>query len=1101
MRIPVDLPAPTPTQCLRGSGILLLCFTCALIFPPASQCQSVESAQVSGQVTDPSGGALVAATVRMIDLEKGVDHTTTTNGDGRYTVPDLSVGHYRLEVSAPGFKSYLQTGIELQVGNNVQINVAMQLGSVSETIQVAANAGLVETEQNAIEQVIDQRRIVDLPLNGRQATQLVLISGAAVTAPAGDQTGSKNYFSSTTISVAGGQSSGTNYLLDGGSNIDAFSNVNLPFPFPDALQEFSVETSSVPARNGRQPGGVVNVVTKSGTNSFHGDAFEFLRNGDVNARNYFAPVHDSLKRNQYGGTLGGAIVRDKVFFFGGYQGTRNRQNPPSTTAFVPTAAAIAGDFSALDSAACQSTGKARALKDPITGVTIANKFISPTRFDPSAIALLKFLPPTSDPCGRVTYGIPTTGDEDQGISRIDWTQNARHTVFGRYFIADYRNPAYWNPNNALITTAAGNLERAQTATFGDTFTLSPTLVNSLHFTFSRRADQRGPAQSFINAQDIGINQFVYVPNDLRVTVSNAFSVGCGTCSPAHLNVNTFQESDDLDWVRGNHRFAFGADILRTQLNSDVGYLQNGNFNFNGQFTNDPIADFLLGDMNTYGQSRPQQVANRVTDIGIYAQDTWHVNTRLTVNIGLRWEPTIIPADYFHRGAVFSLANFEANQHSSVYTTAPAGALFYGDPGVPRGFAPNHWSNFSPRLGLAWNPRGDGRETIRVGSSLLYDTVALYTPQRLTSDPPVVNEIDLNNPGPFSNPWLNYPGGNPFPGVYPPQKNAFFPTSALWVLFPQQTQPTTLYTWNVSYQRQFGGNWLFSTSYIGNKTSHIWIGQEIDPGIYIPNKSTTGNTQSRRLLTLINPAQGQYYGNMAFADEGGNAHYNGLLTSIEHRFNRGFTLLVNYTWSNCISDADFQGDITVANYENPFNRAQDRGPCNFDFRDVFNATSVITTPGLGNAFTRKLTGNWQLAPLIRAFSGAPLNILTGTDNSRTGVNLDRPNLVSGTSVYTSSWGPGLQMINPAAFTPNAVGTFGSLGRDAVRGPAQFDFDASLSRLFAFRENVRLEARGEAFNVINHTNFGNPTTTLSSSTFGRILSANDPRIFQFAMKLIF
>ena len=309
-----------------------------------------------------------------------------------------------------------------------------------------------------------------------------------------------------------------------------------------------------------------------------------------------------------------------------------------------------------------------------------------------------------------------------------------------------QQPRALHPANALITTAAGNEERAQTLTLGDTYTVSPTLVNSFHATFSRRRDNRGPASDFINAQTIGINEFVYVPNDLRVAISNSFSVGCGTCSPGHFNVNTYQVADDMDYIRGNHHIAFGVNLVRTQLNSLAGYLQNGNFSFNGQFTNDPIADFLLGDMNTFGQSRPQQVSNRLLNIGLYVQDTWHATSRLTVNGGLRWEPTKIPVDYFHRGSIFSRAAFDANQHSSVYTTAPAGSFYYGDPGVPEGFAPNHWANFSPRLGLAWNRRGDGKETIRVGSSILYDSVALYTPQRLTSNPPVVNEIDITNPG-------------------------------------------------------------------------------------------------------------------------------------------------------------------------------------------------------------------------------------------------------------------------------------------------------------------------------------------------------------------
>ena len=266
---------------------------------------------------------------------------------------------------------------------------------------MTANAGIVQTQQNTISQVVDQQRIVDLPLNGRDPTQLITISGASINHSDGTNTGSKSFFSSQSISIAGSAGNATNYLLDGGDNNDSFTNVNMPFPFPDALAEFSVETSTLPARNGLHPGGVVNAVTKSGSNRWHGDLFEFIRNGDVNAINYFAPRQDSLKRNQFGGTFGGRIIRDKLFFFGGFQQSDIRQDPSSSTAFVPTAAALAGDFSALDGAGCQSKGVARAINDPTTGQPLPNVQISPTRFDPAAVALAKYLPQTPDPCGKV----------------------------------------------------------------------------------------------------------------------------------------------------------------------------------------------------------------------------------------------------------------------------------------------------------------------------------------------------------------------------------------------------------------------------------------------------------------------------------------------------------------------------------------------------------------------------------------------------------------------------------------------------------------------------------------------------------------------------
>src|SRR6202011_445531 len=357
---------------------------------------------------------------------------------GNICFPNPPRRPYTLEVSAEGFKTHVQSGIILQVGSGVQVNVTLQVGSVAENVKVTASANMVETRTNSVAQVIDERRISELPLNGRQVTDLIVISGAATPTPNANMISSKNCASSTTMSVAGGQGNGTNYLLDGGDNTSNFTNVNMPFPFPDALQEFGVETSSLPARNGLHPGGVVNVVTKSGANQMHGDLFEFLRNGDINARNFFAPTHDSLKRNQFGGTIGGKIIRDKLFIFGGTQLTRNRQNPPQTISYVPTAAALSGDSSGLESPACQSSKKVRVINDPKAGgQPFPNAQVPVSRFNPAALKLETYLPVSNDPCGKVTYGIPITGDEDQAIGRIDWNQSQKHSLYARYFLAQY----------------------------------------------------------------------------------------------------------------------------------------------------------------------------------------------------------------------------------------------------------------------------------------------------------------------------------------------------------------------------------------------------------------------------------------------------------------------------------------------------------------------------------------------------------------------------------------------------------------------------------------------------------------------------------------
>jgi hypothetical protein len=909
------------------------------------------------------------------------------------------------------------------------------------------------------------------------------------------------------MSVAGGQGNGTNYLLDGGDNNDTFSNVNLPFPFPDALQEFSVQTNALPARNGLHPGGVVNVVTKSGTNQIHGDLFEFLRNGDFNARNFFAPVHDSLKRNQFGGTVGGRIIRDKLFFFGGYQGTRNRQNPPSTVAFVPTAQALMGDFSILESPLCQANGKTRSIVNPVTKQTFANSQVPVSLFDPVGLKIVSHLPTSSDPCGRVTFGIPNNDNEDQVIGRVDWTRSEKHSLFGRYFIADYRNPAVYDTANAMVTQRAGLLERNQSVTLGDTYSFGPTTVNSFHATFTRLRNDRGPASTGYNAKDLGVNMFVFDPIGMQVTVSNAFSTGCGTCAPGIFNRNTFQEADDLDLVLGKHQVSLGIDVIRAQNNLDGHYNKNGLFNFNGQYTNDPMLDFLLGDMNRFGQSRDQVNVYRETILGLYAQDTYRVNPRLVLNMGLRWEPMLFPQDYFNRGESFSLSGFYANQHSKVFTNAPAGLFFYGDPGVPKAFTHDKFNVLSPRLGIVWDPRGNGKETIRVGGGILYDSAEVYYAERLTTNAPYAGQIDLTAPGPLSNPWLGYPGGNPFPGSYPPPGNVAFPIGGTYAAIPLDLRPTYMTQWNASYQRQFRGDWMASLTYLGNKTSHLWLSMDLNSAVYIPGNcgsspcSSTGNTNARRVFTIANPDQGKYYAAMITSDDGANANYNGLLASVQHRFSHGFTFLANYTWSHCISEGDFAGNVGNEQYQNQYNRHGDRGDCNYDIRHMFNASFVGNSPAIGPSWIRPVTRNWQFAPLVRATSGLPVNVLTGTDRSLTSVNLDRPNLVAGVDPYATHMGPQLQWFNAAAFTPNATGTFGNLGRDVMRAPGVLNVDVALSRIFSFTERYRLEARAEGFNVINHTNFYAPVANVSAANFGRITSAADPRILQFALKIFF
>lgn len=1064
--------------------------------------QAVAGGQIHGGVTDPNGAGLQGAVIRITNTDTALLRSVTSGADGSFIVPNLPVGNYLVQVESAGFSSYQQSGIELRVGQDLLVNVRMSIGTVTENVVVSGSATDVQTEETSISEVIDRKRIVDLPLNGRQATQLILLSGAATTAPAGDLNTTKNYPSAVTISVAGGQANGTNYLLDGGDNNDSFSNVNLPFPFPDALQEFSVETTGLAARYGLHPGAVVSVITKSGTNKFHGSLFEFIRNGDLNARNFFAAARDTLRRNQFGGTIEGPIRKDKVFFFFGYQGTQTRSTPPNSTSFVPNAAMLNGDFSTFESASCRTSHVALALKNPATGLPYTNNQIPTGSFNASALSLLKYLPQSSDPCGKIIYGIPNPSSEAQYLGRVDWNRSSRESVFVRYFIADYNNPAEYG-GNLLNTTRAGLSDRSQSVTVGDTYAINAQLLNSFHVTATRLAIGRGTAAGVINPQTIGIPVNVPVPNYIGLSVSGDFTVG-GTI-PSRWVSNTWQLAEDLDWVRGKHHFTAGVDWIHNQLNSTGAINENGVFTFNGQSTGDSMADFLLGDLSDFTQGNPTGVNFRQNYIGLYAQDDVHLSSGLNAHIGLRWEPFLPVTDTLHRGGSFSADAFTAGTVSNVYVNAPAGLLFYGDKGIPKGYVHSSWLDFEPRVGLAWDPLGKGKESIRASYSMGYDTPEIFYEARYGTNAPFGSTIDIPSPsGGLSNPYLSYPGGNPFPLPSPPSRNATFPALGAYVVQPLNLHPTYMQQWNLSYQQTLGDGWLLSGSYIGAKTTHIWIGTEENPAVYIPGTcgstacSTTANTNQRRKLYLQNPVAGAAYSTIGETDDGANGNYNGLLISVQHRFNKYYSILSNYTWSHCLSSGNFAGDVAGPSYQNPSNRDADYANCSFDVRHNFNFSVLAVMPRLGPNWTRMVFGNWQFAPLMTANSGTYFTPTTGTDQSLTGVGLDRPNVIGNPYVRSKAtriW------VTPAAFSPNAIGTFGNAKPFSLAGPHFVDVDAAFGRTFTVKAPLQIDFRSEFFNLLNHTNFINPSANLSSSSFGQLLSAGDPRILQFSLKVLF
>jgi hypothetical protein len=1069
-----------------------------------ARAQAVAGAAIHGSVTDPSGAALPNAEVKATQTNTGQSRTTYTAPDGSYVLPNLPVGPYTLEVTATAFNKSVQTGILLQVGNDVPVNVTLQVGAVSQEVHVTSDAVMVQTEDTSISEVVDQRRITDLPLNGRQATDLILLSGGASIPPgaAGRFVTSHDFPNSPGISISGGQENGNNYLLDGGDHNDTHSNINLPFPFPDALQEFSVQSSGVSARYGLHPYAVVNVVTKSGTNQWHGSAFEFVRNGNFNARNSFAKAQDSLRRNQYGYTFGAPIKKDKIFIFNGLQSTRIRTAPPTTISYVNTADSLRGDFSTLESAACQSSHKAVTLLDPANNnQPFPNNFISPTRFSSAALGLAKLTPVSADPCGSLTYSIPSPNDENQWVGRADWIQSTKHSIYGRYFILDWANPPYYI-DNILTTTRAGLQDRIQSAVLGDQYSFTPTTLNSFHFTYGRFMVNRATPPTMPNLNDFGSKIYQPYPHFVDLSVSSHFSIGGGSNAPATFARNQFHLSDDIDLVRGRNHYVMGVETIRMQMDERNLSLGNGEWTFSGNLTNDALADFMIGRPSKLADGNYFLVDLRERYWGAYFQDDIRISRTLTVHAGIRYEPSLPEHDLYGRGSHFSMDAFRAGQRSSVYTNGPLGLLFHGDPNIPAAYANSNWVGFAPRFGLAWDPKGDGKQSIRASYGIFFDTPESFTARDFGASAPWASGVSLTAPvGGFDNPFVDYPGGSPFPGPYPAPKDSTFVQAGLYVSFPLNLHHMYTQNWNLSYQAQLSGNWMVSATYLGNGARHLRAGYEQNPAVYMPG-ATVANTQARRLLTVLNPKEGPYYATITTMDDGLTTSYNGLRLSAQHRFSNSFTVLSVYTWSHCMQNAESLGNRLSQGsnqYQNVYNRNADTGPCDFDLRHNLVNSFVYDTPKWGKSrLLNEVVSNWQLGALLTFHTGFPFTPTTGVDNSLTGVGQDRPNVVG--NPYVRNATP-LVWIDPNAFVPNALGTFGNAGYNSLIGPRFFGLDANLSHSFRLTERHAVQLRFEFFNILNHTNYNNPASNRNAATFGRIQSSADPRIIQLAAKYSF
>ena len=1005
------------------------------------------TAQIHGVVQDTSGAAVPGAQVRVTQTETGLSRTVTSEADGSYVLTSLPLGPYNLEVTKEGFATAVQSGITLQVSSDPAIPISLKIGAVNERVNVEANATQVETRTVGVGAVIENQRILELPLNGRQPTDLITLSGMAV------QTGSSPGYmmnSGVNISVAGGTSYSVQYNLDGASHVEVWGGTNLPLPFPDALQEFRLVTSSQDASSGGHSSASVNSVTKSGTNAFHGDVFEFFRNGDLNGRDFFAKTNDQLKRNQFGGVIGGPIKKDRLFFFAGYQGTITRQTPSSTQAFVPTPKMLAGDFTDYVASNCPEAAR-------MAPSLNANKqLILP--ISPAARNISALLPKSSSPCGLVFTGNPLSENRLQVPVRLDYQINDRQTLFARYLATriDSKVP-YDITHDILATTVVGTDDLAQSLALGHTFVINSTTVNSFRISGNRIGSLK-PAAAFFAPSDVGVSPFyTYIPKFMALSISGDASVGFGANFLTGTSaVTSFGANDDVNFVRGSHQFSFGGSVIHAILVSNSYAWSAGTFLFTGALTGSPMIDFLSGKVTQIHQGSPNPQYLNQDYISLYASDVWKATSRLTLNYGLRWNP-FFPG-VFRQGDVtsFSIDNFNKGIRSQVIPGAPTGFTYPGDAGFNgKSSMPKALTHFEPRVGFAWDPFGDGKTAVRGGGGIAFDFMRMDVNVNTSTDAPFRQTI-ITPPVSLDNPYATIPGGNPFPYFFDSKKPSYpqLPQFQSLIVIPPNLQTPQQYSWNLGIQRQITPNVFASATYIGNHLIHLISAVELNAAQFGPG-ATAQNVDSRRRLQLQNPAATRsLIGSLTQMDDGGTQGYNGLL--LNGTWRKGtVNLSGNYTWSHCTGLAVIGGPLNVGvgypheAYQNngPVDRKLDYSDCTgtavADVRHLANVTFVATTPKFSNGWTRRLGSGWTFSTIYTVRTGIPITVANGSDRALNGLFVaagaypypQRPNQIladtaSPAKGLSCSPAPCVNDLNPAAFALPAVGTYGNMAMGAL-----------------------------------------------------------------------
>lgn len=1081
-------------KCAWLGRVFLFAFVCFVFVLPAFS-QDI-TATVYGTVTDGNQAALAGARVTATNQATGFTRSAASNTSGNYTLALLPVGTYEITVESNGFQRYLRRDLSLSVNEEVRLNVTLAVGEITETVQVDAEASPINLESGSVGQVVSRRKIEDLPLNGRNFLQLASLQAGVTPNVSVISEFTPGHPGQTNFSVNGLRAQSNNFLLDGADNNDAFLGTAGGVPSPDALQEFRILTNAYSAEYGRGGGAIVNILTRNGTNNFHGSVYNYLRNDIFDARNFFSADVPKLRQNQFGGTFGGPIIRNKTFFFGSYEGFRRRQGVVASSV-VPSAAQRAGNFGANARIRDpQRTGNCNATD---TTACFPNGQIPLNRFSPITNRILALIPQPN----RGTNSLDSIGngmtDSDQFLIRLDHQLTSKDNLSGRFFFENGKTlkPFTTPPPINVPGFPFQDKYRFQNTAISNTHVFSPNLIWEFRFGHAyTRLNFNEPAYR-IDPSTLGFTFPVLGEANIPlIFISGMTAFGTSFETSGLRKDDIYQVKNHLTYVRGRHTISTGVDVFRNLFDLREDNNNNGTFNFTGGVTGNPVADFLLGQPSRFTQASPGAPSFfSSTFIQPFIQDDFRFNKRLTLNFGLRYELNLPVSEEENR-----LIAFRPGEQSRLFPNAPRGLLFQGDPGLEQ-IIPTDRNNFAPRVGFAFDVFGNGRTSLRGGYGIYYDVLlgTLYGNFVVTT--PYTIAVSGTTPRNFADPFS---GASPFRNGVP---EGFFPNLlSLNVLDPDYESPYNQ-QWNISLQHELFKDFVLEAGYIGTKGTRLPGTRVLNTAVFTPT-ATPQNVDSRRPFA---PAFGQIlnYESTFFSN------YNALQLTANKRFSRGFSFLAAYTFGKTIDNGSFPTGRrairvgTIAQDQN--NLAGEKGLSAFHMKHRFVASYLWEIPFFRDqkGVLGAILGGWQFNGITTLSTGKPIIIQDSSDPNRDGVASDRPdvlfnpNLPRGQRTVERFW-------DTSAFVrvPSGTNRFGSAGRNIVIGPGYNNTDMSLFKNFRVKERGTIQFRWEVFNVFNTPNFDNPgggapANDIASPIFGALQSTlpNSERQMQFALKISF